>query len=280
MKFATVNGVDWVLRRRIFADLPVDSNTIAGFGVGGLPQEVYERPQPRAAAFPEPQRQPRIAALVLAAGQSRRMGGINKQLASWQGRPLLRHTVENVLASGIEAVFVVTGHEGEAVAAALAGLPVVIVHNPDYTAGLAGSLKAGLRALPESADGVLICLGDMPRVGPAPLDKLISAFAPVEGRVICVPTYRGRRGNPAVLGRQFFPELAALEGDRGARRLIEAHPELVAEVAVEDASVLLDVDTPAALAELMAEGDLAIGMKPDVKPLNYRLNKLRKGHIR
>jgi molybdenum cofactor cytidylyltransferase len=194
-----------------------------------------------------------VAALVLAAGHSRRMGAINKLLAPWRGQPILRHAVENALASGAERVIVVTGHESERVVAALGGLPVVIVHNPDHAAGLAGSLKAGLRALPETIDGVLVCLGDMPRIGPAQLDRLIAAFSPAEGRVICLPTYRGKRGNPALLGRQLFPELAALEGDCGARGLIEKHTELIAEVAMEDASVLLDVDTPAALAELIAE---------------------------
>jgi molybdenum cofactor cytidylyltransferase len=201
----------------------------------------------------EPARRPRIAALVLAAGHSRRMAGANKLLMPWQARPLLRHAVEGVLASGAERVFVVTGHQGEAVAAGLSELPVVIVHNPDHAAGLASSLKAGLGVLPENVDGVLVCLGDMPRVAAQTLDRLIAAFAPAEARAICLPTYRGKRGNPVLLGRQLFPELATLEGDRGARRLIESHNELVAEVAVEDAGVLLDVDTPAALAELIGE---------------------------
>jgi molybdenum cofactor cytidylyltransferase len=179
----------------------------------------------------EPARRPRIAALVLAAGHSRRMASANKLLMPWQGRPLLRHAVEGVLASAAERVFVVTGHQGEAVAASL----------------------SGLRVLPETIDGVLVCLGDMPRVAAQTLDRLIAAFAPAEGRAICLPTHHGKRGNPVLLGRQLFPALATLEGDRGARRLIESHNELVAEVAVEDAGVLLDVDTPAALAELIGE---------------------------
>jgi molybdenum cofactor cytidylyltransferase len=248
-----LNGLDWVLRR-IFADLPLDSEVISDFGVGGLLQEIHERPQPRGATLPDAARRPRIAALVLAAGHSRRMGAENKLLAVWRGQPLLRHAVDNALASEAQSVYVITGHDSEAVAATLAGLPVVIVHNLQHASGLATSLQAGLRALPDSVDGVLVCLGDMPRVRAEHLDRLIAAFAPLEGRAICLPTYRGKRGNPALLGRQLFEELAALEGDRGARRLIDQHGELVAEVPVEDAGVLLDVDTPAALAELVAGG--------------------------
>jgi molybdenum cofactor cytidylyltransferase len=168
----------------------------------------------------------------------------------WRGRPLVGHAVAAALDSGVERVYVVVGHDGEAVAAALAGLPVVIVHNPEHERGMASSLRAGLRALPAGIDGVLVCLGDMPQVRAEHLDRLIAAFAPGEGRVICVPTCRGRRGNPVLLGAEFFAELEGLTGDQGGRRLLGAHAERVAEVAVDDPGVLCDVDTPRALAGL------------------------------
>jgi len=101
-------------------------------------------------------------------------------------------------------------------------------------------------------DGAVVCLGDMPLVSAAAIDRLIGAFNPVEGRAICVPTRRGKRGNPVLLARQLFPELAAVSGDIGARDLVTAHPELVAEVEMESDGVLTDIDTPQALAKLAA----------------------------
>ncbi|MBX6324061.1 MAG: nucleotidyltransferase family protein, partial [Rhodospirillaceae bacterium] len=127
-----------------------------------------------------------------------------------------------------------------------------LVHNPDHAEGISASLKRGLAAVPAEADGALVCLADMPLVGPATLDRLIAAFNPVEGRTICVPTWNGKRGNPVLWARRFFPEMAQLSGDVGARHLIGEHADLVCEVAMPDDSVLTDVDTPEALAALRA----------------------------
>src|SRR5262249_43101369 len=126
--------------------------------------------------------------------------------------------------------------------------PAAIVENPDYASGMASSLKAGLAALPADIDGVLVLLADMPRVDAAVLDRLIAAFNPVEGRAICLPTWEGKRGNPVLWARRFSPEMPTLAGDVGARHLIGQHGELVAEVAMSDDAVLVDIDTPEALA--------------------------------
>ncbi|MDR9438363.1 MAG: nucleotidyltransferase family protein [Halomonas sp.] len=193
---------------------------------------------------------PRVAGLVLAAGGSRRMGQANKLLQPWRGEALVRHVVRAVVKSGAAPVYLVVGHQAEAVIQATEDLPVMVVHNPDHAEGLSSSLRAGLCALPDEIDGVLVALGDMPRVNPRDLGCLQAAFDPNEGRAICVPTYQGKRGNPVLLGRQLFAELQRLEGDRGARSLIGGHEDLVTEVAVEGAGVLLDVDTPAALEQL------------------------------
>src|SRR4029077_8604145 len=119
--------------------------------------------------------------------------------------------------------------------------------NPAYASGMASSLKAGLSALPPDIDGVLVCLGDMPRIEPAVLDRLIAAFNPLEGRAICVPVWQGKRGNPVLWAKTFFPEMGSLAGDVGARHLIGQYAELVAEVPMPDDGVLLDIDTPEAL---------------------------------
>jgi len=99
-------------------------------------------------------------------------------------------------------------------------------------------------------DGAIICLGDMPRVTSAQIDRLISSFNPSEGRAICVPTFNGKRGNPVLFARRFFEEMESVAGDVGARHLIGEVPELVCEIEMEDRGVLLDIDTPEALAEI------------------------------
>jgi molybdenum cofactor cytidylyltransferase len=149
-------------------------------------------------------------------------------------------------------VVVVTGHERERVAAALAGLPVRLVHNPDHAeGGLSSSLKAGVGALGGGLDGALVCLGDMPKVTGAHLRRLVAAFDPASGRAIVVPTHRGRRGNPVLWSSAYFPAMRGLEGDVGARHLIAEHAAEVVEVGIDDDATLLDIDTPEALARLL-----------------------------
>ena len=248
-----LNGFDWVLQRLV-AGLPVTRTDIMRMGVGGLLKEIASRPLPREDGHRMdtlPRKAPRIAVLILAAGQSRRMGPVNKLLAEIDGKPMVARVVEIVRASTAGPVTIVTGHEAVRVRAALPG-NLAFVHNPDYAAGLSTSLKAGISALPADIDGVLVCLGDMPRISPAMIDRLIAAFDPVEGREICVPTHKGKRGNPVLWGKRFLPEMAALAGDVGAKHLIGTHADLVAEVEIEEDGVLIDIDTPDALTRYQA----------------------------
>jgi molybdenum cofactor cytidylyltransferase len=247
------NGFDWVLMR-LLAGLPVPREDITGLGVGGLLMEIVTRPQPRTEPAPEKGRA--IAAVVLAAGRSSRMGGPNKLLAEIGGKPLVRHVVDAALASRARPVIVVTGHQRDKVEAALAGLPVKFVHNPHFADGLGTSLKAGIAALgtlPAEADGAIVCLGDMPQVDAALIDRLIGAFDPEHGALVVVPTIDGKRGNPVVWSRRFFPDLMAVEGDVGARYLIGRYTEAVAEVPLTGTAALTDIDTPEALEAVRAE---------------------------
>jgi molybdenum cofactor cytidylyltransferase len=132
-------------------------------------------------------------------------------------------------------------------------LPVRIVHNPDYADGLGTSLKAGIAAMAEGADGAVVCLGDMPQVSAALIDKLIAAFDPERGALVVVPSIGGRRGNPVVWSRRFFHDLMQIQGDIGARHLIGAYAEAVVEVPVADDAALTDVDTQEALNAVKAE---------------------------
>jgi molybdenum cofactor cytidylyltransferase len=246
------NGFDWILMR-LLAGLPVTRADITGLGVGGLLMEIVTRPQPR--AEPAPEKGHHIAGLVLAAGRSTRMGGPNKLLEEINGKPLVRIATEQVLASRAKPVTVVTGHQRERVERALAGLPVTFAHNPDYAQGLSTSLKAGIAALPAEADGAIVCLGDMPQVSAALIDRLLAAFDPERGALVVIPTISGKRGNPVLWARRFFPDLMAVEGDVGARHLIGGYAEAVVEVPVEDAAALTDVDTPEALIAVRAAMD-------------------------
>jgi molybdenum cofactor cytidylyltransferase len=244
------NGFDWVLMR-LLAGLDVSREDIIAMGVGGLLMEIVTRPQPREAQPKTDGR--RVAAIVLAAGRSTRMGGPNKLLAEIGGRPLVRIVTEQALASHAAPVLVVTGHERAKVEAALTGLSLRFVHNPDYAAGLSTSLKAGLAALPPEPDGAIVCLGDMPQVTAGLIDRMVEAFDPERGAMVVVPTIEGKRGNPVVWSRRFFPDLMSLEGDVGARHLIATYADVVAEVPVEDSAALTDVDTPDALLAVKAE---------------------------
>jgi molybdenum cofactor cytidylyltransferase len=250
-----LNGFDWVLQR-LAAGLAVTSGDIMDMGAGGLLTEIASRPLPRAeACAPAPVQtpaRPRIAAVILAAGQSRRMGPSNKLLADVGGKKMVAHVADAVQASQARPVIAVVGHQADAVRAALAGRDIMFVENPDHAEGISGSLKLGLRALPRGVDGAIICLGDMPRVTAAQIDRLVAAFNPLEGRAICVPTFNGKRGNPVLFARRFFEEMESVSGDVGARHLIGEAPELVYEVEMEDRGVLLDIDTPEALAEVDA----------------------------
>jgi molybdenum cofactor cytidylyltransferase len=242
-----LNGFDWVLER-LAAGIPVTREDIMGMGVGGLLTEIPSRPQPREA---KPAKPGAVAALVLAAGQSRRMGQANKLLAPVDGRPMVAHAVDAMLASRADPVIVVTGHQADAVRAALGERQVVWAHNPDYASGLSSSLAVGLAALPDDAEGVVIGLGDMPRITAAQIDRLIAAFNPLEGRAICVPTVRGKRGNPVLFATRFVPEMREIGGDVGARHLLGEHVEEVVEIELDDDAALLDIDTPEALAALI-----------------------------
>ena len=238
------NGFDWVLMR-LLAGLKVTRAELTGMGVGGLLMEIVTRPQPREGLKSDSNRH--VAAIILAAGRSTRMGGPNKLLAELGGKPLVRLVAEQALASKAKGVIVVTGHQAELVEKALAGLDVKFVRNPDFAQGLASSVKAGVAAVPDGADGAVICLGDMPMISAALIDRLIEAFAPDRGNLIAVPVSDGRRGNPVLWSRRFFNELMTLDGDIGARHLIAKHTEAVAEVPVEGFGAFLDIDTPQAL---------------------------------
>jgi molybdenum cofactor cytidylyltransferase len=199
-----------------------------------------------------------IAAVILAAGLSRRMGQA-KLLMPIGGRPILRHTVESVLAGGVDSVWVVAGPDVEPVAAALAGADAQIVVNPVPEEGQAGSVRAGIAALPPSVEAVLIALGDQPLLAPSIIPALLAARR-TSPKAIVAPRYRDGQGNPVLFKREMFPELMELEGDLGARPILQREPERVEWVEL-DLPMPPDVDTPDDYEKIRAA--LRAGTRPE-----------------
>jgi molybdenum cofactor cytidylyltransferase len=169
------------------------------------------------------------------------MAGAHKLLADWNGRPLVAHAADALLAAGLPTL-VVTGHEADGVRAALGGRDLRFVHADDFALGLAHSLRAGLAAAPAEWDAVLVMLGDMPRIEP----ELLVRLAAADG--VAMPVFEGRRGNPVRWPRAHWPALMALNGDEGARRLL---PGLqVQEIEAPSDAISTDIDTPDALQAL------------------------------
>ncbi len=239
-----LNGVDWVMQRLV-AGIAVTAKDIMTMGVGGLLVDTPSRPLPRdAAVYTRTSSGLKVAAVVLAAGQSRRMGPANKLLMEVAGVPLVRRTVMALSAAKVSQVVVVTGHQDAEVREALKGLHVEIIHNPRYAEGLSTSLKAGIGALAPDVDAAVVGLGDMPGVTAHHVDQLIAAFDPDADQAIGVPVHTGKRGNPVLWDRRFFDDMRGVSGDVGAKALIGANESLVYEVEFGDTAVLTDLDTP------------------------------------
>jgi len=201
---------------------------------------------------------PGVAAVILAAGRSSRMGPRNKLLLRDEcGHTMIGRVVQAVIDSRVSDIVLVTGHQAASVEAAAlhvagAGSRLRVVHAPSYTDGLSASLKAGIEAV-AGALAALVCLGDMPLVTGAMLDRLIGAFTPGNQKTIVVPTCGGMRGNPVLWDRKFFPAFAALSGDRGARELLAGNRTDIAEVELGETAILRDFDTPDAVSSDWAD---------------------------
>ena len=194
---------------------------------------------------------PAIAAIVLAAGRSTRMGDKNKLLLELEpGIPIVRRVVENIMAAGIDTILVVTGHEGANVERALAGLGCVFLENSRFADGMVGSLKIGFdRAVADGAAGVLVFLGDMPFVERGDIATVLEAVGSDPGRSV-LPLAGGKPGHPVWLPARLGAAVGRLTGDRGARKLIEESGERAVTVAVSNRATI-DLDTPEAFSAAM-----------------------------
>jgi molybdenum cofactor cytidylyltransferase len=185
-----------------------------------------------------------ISAIVLAAGESKRMGR-PKQLLAWQGKTLLRHVLESLMKSNADEIILVLGHEAEAIRKSLPPFQIKIVINPDYQQGMASSLRQGLLAIDPRSEAFLVLLADQPGIGPEIMNRMIRDFQQANPkRGIVRPVYRGLQGHPVLISVRYLQEAIQLQGDVGARQILMNHPEDILEMDVDQDVVLKDIDTP------------------------------------
>jgi molybdenum cofactor cytidylyltransferase len=185
-----------------------------------------------------------VSAILLAAGESRRMGAVNKLTLDIGGIPLLRRAAETLLAARLSEVVVVVGHDADTARSLLSGLGMNIVENPHYGEGQMTSVYRGMGALTAPCEGVMVCLSDLPLIEAGDLDALVGAFLDECPRSILVPTYEGRRGNPVILAQRHRESILAGDRTLGGKRPIDRHPELVWTHPVENDHCVFDLDTP------------------------------------
>lgn len=182
-------------------------------------------------------------AILLAAGQSRRMG-TQKLLLPFGSTTVIRHIADQLLASAVDAVYVVVGQDVERIREELAGRRVTLVVNPDPDSTMLDSVRCGLRALPEECTAVLVALGDQPGITSDLVDQMLRAFAATD-KGILVPVHNGQRGHPIVFWASYREEILTRYDQVGLRGLVWAHPDEVFELQIPTSAVLADIDTPA-----------------------------------
>ena len=196
----------------------------------------------------------KISALILAAGESKRMGEKHKLLLPFAGKTIVECTVDAILQANVEEVIVVLGHEAEAVRQVLGNRAINVVYNADYRSGMASSIHAGLAAVSPSAAAVMIALADQPLIQPAELNLLIGAFSQAENKTIAMPAFNGQRGNPVIFDWRYRDEMLKLKGDVGGKSILARHPDAVLEVEMPARNILEDVDTAEGYARMIDPG--------------------------
>ena len=195
-----------------------------------------------------------LSAIVPAAGMSTRLGR-NKLLLPFKGQPLIAHAVDTLMASKVDEIIVVLGHEADQVRAAIGSKGVRFVENPDYRLGLSTSVRAGFAAVSVQTTGIMIFLADQPLLKAGEVDILIGALAEAgeANKSIVLPLFRGQRGNPVIVKATYKASLLAITGETGCRRLIRQNPDQVLTVEMETDHVVRDIDTIEAYDRLVAE---------------------------
>jgi len=243
-----LNGFDWVIER-FAAKEPIDAPTLTQMGTGGLLKEPVGRVAPRKGTADQvTPKEASVAAIVLAAGKSSRAKNIHKLLSTLAGKTVIATTIDSLLSIEGLNVHVVTGHKSADIKASLANKSVAFAHNSEFDQGMGTSIAVGVSAL-NKVDYALICLGDMPFVQQTTIQKILDTAAKTPGAAIFVPTFHGKRGHPVLWHQRFFGDLKGLHGDTGGKQILQNNVEKIVEVPVNDAGILIDLDTPEILAQ-------------------------------
>lgn len=195
-----------------------------------------------------------ISAILLAAGESRRMGGDFKPLLKWGTRTVIGACIDNLKRSRVDEIIVVLGFRESEIRARLAGAGVQFAINREFSKGMLSSLKTGLPLVSPRCEGVLIALVDQPMVGPDAINPLVISFGDYEKR-ISIPTYEGKHGHPIIISRDFEEEIMKLDDadPEGLKAIVNAHRHEIQEVPVESSAILEDIDSPEDYARLVAQ---------------------------
>ncbi len=184
----------------------------------------------------------KIAAMILAAGESKRMGE-PKLLLPFGKKTIIETVIDSVIKSGVDEILVVLGSSAEKIEKKIKDFPLRKTVNPDYKQGMLSSVQWGFKVLSDEIQGVLVCLGDQPSISAVVIDKVIDAYKQT-GKGIVVPTYKRRRGHPVLIGIKYLEEIKNLSPDVGLRGVVYNHPEDTHEVEVDTVSILRDIDNP------------------------------------
>ena len=182
-----------------------------------------------------------ISSILLAAGQSKRMTRENKLVKKIQGIPLIKHSVKNILASSIDELIIVIGHQKEIIKKLIdKNEKIKFVFNKDFESGMASSIKAGLNHLSEDTEAFFICLGDMPMVNKDIFNLLIKSK---NNREIIVPTYKNKQGNPILFSKSMKKKIMTIEGDTGAKKILELNKDKILNIETNDPSIKKNFNT-------------------------------------
>lgn len=209
----------------------------------------------------------RIGAVLLAAGEGRRMNGIAKAAIEMQGVPLIRRALIGLSGAGVDEVVVVLGHQADLLEKMVQDFPVTIVRNPNYSEGQMTSVQLGLESLTGSFDAVLICLADQPLLNTQDLTALISAFKKRASGSIVIPRVNGQRGNPIILDWQVRNEILAGQKNLGCRNYIDKNPELVSVFETDNDHYVVDLDTPEDVEKLQQRLGLTLKLPQPLQPV-------------
>ncbi len=183
-----------------------------------------------------------ISAVILAAGESKRMGQPKLSMV-WEGKTILEHAIDNYLNSMASETIVVLGYKAKELTRVIGDRPAISVVNPAYREGMSSSLIRVIKSVSLRTQRIILALADQPAIDSQTINKLIEIFGKRQKNIV-IPVYQGKRGHPVIFHIKYREELLNIRGDIGAREVIQRHADNVLEVAVDCKGVLIDIDTP------------------------------------